>query len=60
MLTQEQILKGMGRNEYSGFYEPDFKTFHKIREKKYTIRLKLVYVEKENGDVLIRKVQFCP
>ena len=56
MLTQEQILKGMGRNEYSGFYEPDFKTFHKIREKKYTIRLKLVYVEKENGDVLIRKV----
>ena len=54
MLTKEQILKGRGRSQNAGFYEPDFNRNIKISKKKFRIRLKLVYVEK-NGDIMIQK-----
>ena len=54
MLTKEQILNGRGRNEYEGFYEKNFNNNIKIAEKKFTIRLNLVYVE-NGGDILIQK-----
>ncbi len=56
MLTKKQILSGMGRSQNVGFYEPDFNSNIKISEKKFTIRLKLVYVELlKNPDVVIQK-----
>lgn len=61
MLTRKQILKISRREEQNdGFYESNFdkrgRRAPKCREKgKYIVKLKLVYVELQCGDVVIQR-----
>lgn len=64
MLTREQISKvsrlEQQTGEFDGFYEPNFDKrggrAPKCREKgKHIVKLKLVYVELQCGDVVIQK-----
>jgi len=51
MLTKEQILKVARLMQQTGTHS----SIIKIKEEKYTIRIKLEYVELPNGDVVIQK-----